>query len=84
MPGIDALTKAQHLADVLALWTDDGTFITATGVTYHGKGTPGTASCVLGSLTLCDLYANHRPGLCVGSRLGIADADLYGGHHRIG
>ena len=64
--GIDALTKAQHLADVLALWTDDGTFITATGVTYHGKGTPGTASCVLGSLTLCDLYANHAPAFVLG------------------
>ena len=55
--GIDAATKAQHLADVLAVWTDDGTLIVG-GVTYSGKGTPGTASCDPGSLTLCDLYSN--------------------------
>ena len=41
--GIDATTKAQHLADVLAVWTDDGVLISK-GVTYSGKGTPGTAS----------------------------------------
>jgi hypothetical protein len=55
--GIDAATKAQHLADILALWTDDGTLI-AKGVTYSGKGVPGTASCEPGSMTLCDFYAN--------------------------
>ena len=42
--GIDAATKAQHVAEVLAVWTDDGTLITG-GVTYSGKGIPGTASC---------------------------------------
>jgi hypothetical protein len=63
--GIDATTKAQHLADVLALWTDDGTFV-AGGVTYSGKGTPGTASCAPGSLTLCDLYANHAGSFVLG------------------
>jgi hypothetical protein len=56
--GINATTKAQHLADVLALWTDDGTIVSG-GITYSGKGTPGTASCAPGSLTLCDFYANH-------------------------
>ena len=63
--GINATTKAQHLAEVLAVWTDHGTLITG-GVTYSGKGTPGTASCDPGSLTLCDLYANvsgaFKPG----------------------
>ncbi|MGB9330812.1 MAG: hypothetical protein WCB10_08570 [Steroidobacteraceae bacterium] len=63
--GTDATTKAQHLADVLAVWTDDGTLI-AGGVTYHGKGTPGTASCDPGTLTLCDLYANHAGAFVLG------------------
>ena len=63
--GIDAATKAQHIADVLAVWTDDGTLI-AGGVTYSGKGTPGTASCELGSLTLCDLYTNHAGAFVLG------------------
>jgi hypothetical protein len=63
--GVDAATKAQHLADVLSLWTDDGVVI-AGGVTYSGKGTPGTASCAPGSLTLCDLYANHAGSFVLG------------------
>jgi hypothetical protein len=25
--GVDAVTKAQHLAEVLALWTDDGVLV---------------------------------------------------------
>ncbi|MGH7744489.1 MAG: hypothetical protein ACREQ5_06660 [Candidatus Dormibacteria bacterium] len=63
--GVDAATKAQHLAEVLALWTDDGVLI-AGGVTYSGKGTPGTASCDPGSQTLCDLYANHAGSFVLG------------------
>ena len=63
--GENAASKAQHLADVLALWTDDGVLI-AGGVTYSGKGTPGTASCAPGSLTLCDLYANVAGSFVVG------------------
>jgi len=63
--GIDATTKAQHLADVLAVWTDDGVLITK-GVTYSGKGTPGTASCAPGSYTLCDLYANVAGAFVLG------------------
>jgi hypothetical protein len=63
--GIDAPTKAQHLAAVLALWTDDGVLI-AGGVTYSGKGTPGTASCALGSLTLCDFFSNHAGSFVLG------------------
>jgi hypothetical protein len=42
--GLDAPTKAQHLAAMLALWTDDGV-LTAGGVSYSGKGTPGAATC---------------------------------------
>jgi hypothetical protein len=63
--GVDAATKAQHLADVLALWTDDGVLI-AGGVTYSGKGTPGAVSCALGALTLCDFFANHAGSFVLG------------------
>ncbi len=50
---------------MLALWTDDGTLVTG-GVTYTGKGTPNTASCGAGSLTLCDFYEHHAGGLVIG------------------
>jgi hypothetical protein len=63
--GIDAATKAKALEELLALWTDDGTLMTG-GVTYSGKGTPNTASCALGALTLCDFYENHAGGLVLG------------------
>ena len=63
--GLDATTKAQHLEDILSLWTDDGTLIAGT-VTYHTRGTPGTASCDPGSLTLCDFFANHAPAFVLG------------------
>jgi hypothetical protein len=63
--GIDAATKAQHISAVLAVWTDDGILI-AGGVTYSGKGTPGAADCLPGSLTLCDLYTNHAGAFVLG------------------
>jgi hypothetical protein len=63
--GVDAATKGAHLIEVLDLWTDDGVLI-AGGVTYSGKGTPGTASCVLGALTLCDFFANHAGSFVLG------------------
>jgi hypothetical protein len=63
--GTDPATKLAHVEAVLALWTDDGVFITG-GVTYSGKGTPGTASCALGSMTLCDLFFNHAGGFVLG------------------
>jgi hypothetical protein len=63
--GIDAATKAKALDELLALWTEDGVLI-AGGVTYSGKGMPGTPSCALGALTLCDLYAHHAGGLVLG------------------
>jgi hypothetical protein len=56
--GVDAATKAAHLAAMLALWADDGV-LKAGGVTYSGKGTPGQPSCAAGSLTLCDFFSNH-------------------------
>ncbi len=63
--GIDAPTKTQHLAEVLAVFTDDATLVVK-GVSYSGKGTPGTASCDPGSLTLCDLYANISGAFVLG------------------
>jgi hypothetical protein len=63
--GTDPATKLAHVEAVLALWTDDGTLI-AGGVTYSGKGTPGTASCDLGAMTLCDLYTNHAGAFVLG------------------
>jgi hypothetical protein len=63
--GIDATTKAQALADILALWADDGVIVFG-GLTYTGKGTPGTSSCDAGAQTLCDFYNNHAGGLVLG------------------
>ena len=63
--GLDEATKAQHLAAILSLWTDDGTII-AGPVAYHTKGTPGTATCAPGSLTLCDFFANHAGAFVLG------------------
>jgi hypothetical protein len=63
--GLDAVTKSEHLADVLALWTDDGVLV-AGGVMYSGKGKPGTASCAPGSLTICDFFANHAGSFVLG------------------
>ena len=63
--GVDLATKTARVEAVLALWTDDGVFITG-GVTYAGKGTPGTASCDPGSMTLCDLFFNHAGGFVLG------------------
>jgi hypothetical protein len=63
--GINATTKAEALVNILALWADDGVAI-AGGVTYSGKGIPGTASCDPGSQTLCDFYNNHAGGLVLG------------------
>jgi hypothetical protein len=63
--GIDPATKLAAVEALLALWTEDGTVISG-GMTYSGKGTPGTASCAPGSLTLCDFYFNHAGGLVLG------------------
>lgn len=63
--GINATTKAKALDEILALWADDGVIVSG-GVTYTGKGTPNTASCASGALTLCDFYDNHAGGLVLG------------------
>jgi hypothetical protein len=63
--GVSAATKAQHLSYMLSLWTDDGTLVVGS-TTYTGKGIPGTPSCALGSLTLCDNFANHAGSFQLG------------------
>jgi hypothetical protein len=63
--GVDAATKATHLADMLALWTEDGILVVGSTV-YSGKGEPNTASCAMGSLTLCDFFANHAGSFQLG------------------
>ena len=63
--GVNSDSKAQALAEVLALWTDDGDIV-AGGVTYSGKGTPATPSCAPGSLTVCDFFANHAGSFVLG------------------
>ena len=63
--GVDAATKLAHVEALLAIFTDDGVLI-AGGVTYSGRGTPGTASCAAGSQTLCDFFFNHAGGLVLG------------------
>jgi hypothetical protein len=63
--GIDPATQASHLADILALWTDDGTItILSTGKTYSGKGAqvPDMFECVPDDgMTLCDFYVSAGP-----------------------
>ncbi len=63
--GVSPEAKAQHLADVLELWTNDG-MLAVGGNIYAAKGVPGTPSCEPGSFTLCDFYANQAPPFVLG------------------
>lgn len=56
--GIDAATKAQHLQEMLDIWTADGVLIVGSTV-YEGRGEPNSSTCAPGSLTLCDFFQNH-------------------------
>ena len=55
--GVDATTKADHLNDMLALFTDDAVLIVGSTV-YSGRGDVNT-TCAPGSLTICDFFQNH-------------------------
>lgn len=50
----------QRIADMLALWTDDGS-LTLGPNTFSGKGEPGTPSCEEGAGTLCDFFTHVAP-----------------------
>jgi hypothetical protein len=63
--GVDPATKSQHLADMLDLWTNDGTLVVGTTV-YRGRGDPNTSTCAVGTLTLCDFFANHAGSFVLG------------------
>lgn len=62
--GVDATTKAQHLSEMLGLFTDDAILIVGTTV-YVGRGDVNTA-CAPGSLTLCDFFQNHAGSFVLG------------------
>jgi hypothetical protein len=55
--GVDATTKADHLNDMLALFTEDAILIVGSTV-YVGRGDVNT-TCANGSLTICDFFQNH-------------------------
>src|SRR5262245_37028431 len=63
--GADATTKAQHLREMLDLWTDDAVLIVGTTV-YAGLGHPNTSTCAAGSLTICDFFQNHAGSFVLG------------------
>jgi hypothetical protein len=63
--GVDAATKADHLQDMLDVWTDDGVLIVGTTV-YAGRGEPNSSTCAPGSLTLCDFFQNHAGSFVLG------------------
>jgi hypothetical protein len=62
--GVDATTKAQHLSEMLGLFTDDAILIVGTTV-YVGRGDVNT-DCAPGSLTLCDFFQFHAGSFVLG------------------
>jgi hypothetical protein len=62
--GVDATTKAQHLSEMLGLFTDDAILVVGTTV-YVGRGDVNT-DCAPGSLTLCDFFQNHAGSFVLG------------------
>jgi len=63
--GVDAATKADHLRDMLDVFTSDGILIVGTTV-YAGRGEPNSSTCAPGSLTLCDFFQNHAGSFVLG------------------
>jgi hypothetical protein len=63
--GASADVKAQHLSQMLALFTDDAMLVVG-GTIYVGRGVPGTVTCDPGALTLCDFFANHAGSFVLG------------------
>ena len=62
--GVDATTKAEHLNQMLELFTDDAVLIVGSTV-YVGRGDVNT-TCVPGSLTICDFFQNHAGSFVLG------------------
>ena len=63
--GVDAATKAQHLQEMLDIWTADGVLIVGSTV-YVGRGEPNSSTCEPGSLTLCDFFQNRAGSFVLG------------------
>lgn len=63
--GVDAATKAEHLQEMLAIWTADGVLVVGSTV-YVGRGEPNSSTCAPGSLTLCDFFQNHAGSFVLG------------------
>ena len=63
--GVSVEIKAEHLSQMLSLFTDDAILVVGT-TTYVGKGAPGTATCDPGALTVCDFFANHAGSFVLG------------------
>jgi len=63
--GVDAATKAQHLQEMLDIWTADGVLVVGSTV-YAGRGEPNSSTCAPGSLTLCDFFQNHAGSFVLG------------------
>ena len=63
--GVDATTKAQHLQEMLEVWTEDGILVVGSTV-YVGRGEPNSSTCAPGSLTLCDFFQNHAGPFVLG------------------
>jgi hypothetical protein len=63
--GVDAATKADHLQDMLNVWTADGILVVGTTV-YVGRGEPNSSTCAPGSLTICDFFQNHAGSFVLG------------------
>ena len=62
--GVDATTKAEHLSEMLELFTEDAVLIVGSTV-YIGRGDVNTA-CAAGSLTLCDFFQHHAGSFVLG------------------
>ena len=62
--GVDVITKAQHLSEMLGLFTDDAVLIVGSTV-YIGRGDVNS-ECAPGSLTLCDFFQNHAGSFVLG------------------
>jgi hypothetical protein len=63
--GVDAATKAQHVQEMLEVWTADGVLVVGSTV-YAGRGEPNSSTCAPGSLTLCDFFQNHAGSFVLG------------------
>ncbi|HEY3785930.1 MAG TPA: hypothetical protein VGL55_11665 [Steroidobacteraceae bacterium] len=63
--GVDVTTKAQHLQEMLELFTADAVLVVGSTV-YVGRGEANTSTCAPGTLTICDFFQNHAGSFVLG------------------